>query len=56
MTPLQTYYIGFYRYLDTKTWQRTNVNQDHQYLVEFLSNVQYIDKDSIIIKEIQLPE
>jgi hypothetical protein len=50
------YYIIFYRFLDTKTWQRTHVNPDKQYLIDFVSNIAYIDPSTITLKEIELPK
>ena len=56
MKELITYYIIFYRFLDTKTWQRTHINQDKQYLIDFVANIPYIDTTTITIKEIELPK
>ena len=53
---IKKYYIGFYRYDDSKTWQRTNLNEDEKELRAYLENLQYIDKFSINIRNIELPE
>ena len=50
------YYIGFYRYEDTKTWVNTRLNEDREELEKYLNGLQYIDKLSINIRDIQLPE
>jgi len=49
------YYIGFFRYTDSKTWQRTNVNDVKTDLEEYMNNLQYIDKNTIRIVEVELP-
>jgi len=51
-----TYYIGFFKYEDSTIWQKTNLNPDKKDLEVYLNNLQYIDKTSINIKDIQLPE
>jgi hypothetical protein len=53
---LKDYYIGFYRYDDSKIWQKTNLNETEKDLREYLENLNYVDKLSINIKNIQLPE
>ena len=50
-----TYYIGFYKYDDSSIWQKTNLNKDKKELGDYLENLQYVDKSSIVIKEIDLP-
>jgi hypothetical protein len=50
------YYIGFFRYDDAKLWHKTNLNLNKTELETYLNNLQYIDKQSIIVKEIELPE
>lgn len=52
----KTYYIGFYQYDDTKTWNSTRLNEDKEELEKYLYNLEYINKASINIKEIKLPE
>jgi len=52
----KTYYMGFFRYDDAKIWNKTNLNEDKKELEEYLNNLQYIDKRSINIKTIELPE
>lgn len=53
---LKTFYIGFYRFLDTKVWQRTQVEPVETKLKAYLETVDYIDKNSIKIVSVQLPE
>lgn len=50
--------LGFYRFTDSKTWQRTQLEQPkgEEKLREYLNNIAYIDKSSIIIHYIELPE
>ena len=52
----KTYYIGFYQYDDTKTWNITRLNENKEDLETYLFNLQYINKASINIKDIELPE
>ena len=52
----KTFYIGFYQYDDTKTWNATRLNEDRDELEKYLSNLEYINKASINIREIELPE
>jgi len=49
------YYMGFYRYEDTKTWTNTRLNEDREELEKYLKGLQYIDTISIHIKTIELP-
>lgn len=53
---IKDYYIGFYRYDDSRIWQKTNLNDDEKSLREYLENLNYLDKTSINIRKIQLPE
>ena len=50
------HYIGFFRYEDSKTWMKTNLHQVEQDLKDYLGNLNYIDKSTIQIRKIQLPE
>jgi len=51
-----TYYMGFFKYDDSSIWQKTNLNTDKEVLKNYLNDLQYIDKTTINIKDIQLPE
>lgn len=48
--------MGFFRYDDSKIWHKTNLNTIKKDLEDYLNNLQYVDKRSITIKEIELPE
>lgn len=50
------YYIGFFRYTDSSIWHKTNLNEDEKQLRAYLDNLDYIDKLSINVRKIQLPE
>lgn len=50
------YYIAFYRYDDSKIWQRTNLIEKKEVLEKELKQKDYIDQNSINIVEIYLPE
>jgi hypothetical protein len=52
----KTYYIGFFKYDDSKIWQKTSLHLDQKQLSEHLNNLQYVDKNTINIREIQLPD
>lgn len=54
-TTYKKYYIGFYLYQDTKTWTNTRLNEDREELEKYLHSLEYINKFSIQIKEIELP-
>lgn len=51
----KTYYIGFFKYQDTTIWSKTNLYVEKKNLETYLETFQYIDKSTIIIKEITLP-
>lgn len=51
-----TWYIGFFRYDDAKNWNRTSLYTERNLLEDYLSKLLYVDKSSLQIKEIQLPE
>lgn len=53
---MRTFYIGFYRFKDTKVWQRSQVEPNKDKLKAYLESIDYIDKASIKIIDIQLPE
>lgn len=50
------YYIGFFKYDDSSIWQKTSLNVDKKHLEEYLNGLQYVDKKTINIREIQLPD
>lgn len=50
------YYIGFYRFKDTKVWQRSQVEPDKERLLKYLQSIEYIDKESIKLMDVSLPE
>lgn len=49
------YYIGFFKYQDSTIWQKTNLHLSRKELEDLLQGVLYIQKDTINIKEIELP-
>lgn len=49
------YYIGFFKYDDSELWQKTSLRLDKNELQEYLNNMAYINKNTVIIKEIELP-
>lgn len=51
-----TWYIGFFRYDDAKIWNRTSLYKEKSILTDYLNNLLYVDKSSLQVKEIQLPE
>lgn len=51
-----TYFIGFFRYDDSKVWNRTGLYTDEKTVKEYLDKLQYIDKKSINIRAIDLPK
>jgi hypothetical protein len=52
---MKTWFIAFYRYKDTKTWQRTFLFDNKEKLDLQLKAMDYIESD-YITKEIELPE
>lgn len=52
------YCIGFYRFTDSKVWQRSQLElgKNEEKLKEYLNNIGYIDKTSIEMRYIELPE
>jgi hypothetical protein len=52
------YCIGFYRFTDSKIWNRSQVEpiKNEEKLTEYLKNIAYIDKDSINMHYVELPE
>lgn len=50
------YYMGFFRYDDAKIWNKTNLYLEKKELEEYLNDLQYVDKKSIIVKTIELPQ
>ncbi len=53
---VKTYYIVFFRYLDSKLWQRSNLSEDKKALEDSVKNKDYIDLTSVNVREIKLPE
>ncbi len=51
-----TYYIVFFRYIDSKIWQRTNLGLNKKELEDSVKIKDYIDLESINVREIKLPE
>ena len=52
----QLFYIAFYRYEDSKIWQRSNLSLKKEPLENDLKGKDYVEQSSIQIKEIYLPE
>lgn len=50
------YYIGFFKYEDSKVWMRSHLSLDEKELYDYLNNVEYVDKKTIQIREIILPD
>lgn len=50
-----TYYIGFFKYDDSEIWQKTSLELEKDKLKEKMENTTYVDKTTINIKEIELP-
>ena len=53
---VKTYYIAFFRYLDSKTWQRSQLSDNEKSLKDAVQIKDYIDVSTINIREIKLPE
>lgn len=56
MQQSQVWYIGFFRYEDTKTWNRSSLYLDKKDLETYLNSLTYVDKASITITEVSLPK
>jgi len=54
-TKEKEYYIGFFKFDDTQIWQKTNLYIDEKELTDYMNNIPYIDKTTIHIKLINLP-
>ena len=50
------WFIGFFRYDDSKLWNRTNLRETKLDVETYLNSLDYVDKTSINVKEIELPE
>tara|TARA_R110000868_G_scaffold21197_1_gene88322 strand:- start:857 stop:1030 length:174 start_codon:yes stop_codon:yes gene_type:complete len=50
------YCIGFYKFTDAKIWHRSQVLKDKEELKKYLEGVDYVDKSTINIIDIELPE
>jgi len=48
--------MGFFKYDDASIWQKTNLHKDKKELTEYLNKLEYVNKATIIIKDIELPE
>ena len=55
MTNTTTFYMGFFKYEDSTIWQKTNLHHKKSELEQYLNNIQYINKATIVIKDIVLP-
>lgn len=53
---MKTYYIVFYRYEGTKTWNHSGLDTDKERLLENLKARTYIDVKSFVVKEVELPD
>lgn len=51
---MTTYYIGFFRYEDSKVYMKSGLSENKEELQKYLEGVDYIDKSTIQIKEIEL--
>lgn len=51
---MTTYYIGFFKYEDSKVYMRSSLSTDREELQKYLEGVDYVDKSTIQIKEIEL--
>lgn len=52
---MKTWFIAFYQYKDTKTWQRTFLYDNKEKLENHLKSLDYVN-NNWIIKDIELPE
>lgn len=50
------YFIAFYRYIDSKIWQRTNLYLEREELVKYLDDRDYIDSQVTQIMDVHLVE
>ena len=53
---MKTYYMIFYRYLDSKTWQHSGLDTNQERLRKAIESRPYVDIKSFVIKEVALPE
>jgi hypothetical protein len=53
---LKPYYIGFYKMKDTTVWQRSQVEPDKEKLEKRLQAIDYLDKETINVIRVMLPE
>jgi hypothetical protein len=51
-----TYYIAFFKYEDSKVYMRSMLSENEEDLRKHLEGVDYIDKSTIQIKEIELSD
>lgn len=52
---MKNWYIGFFRYEDAFTWQRSSLYDNRIKLKNYLKSLDYVKPD-FIIKRIKLPE
>lgn len=53
---LKTYFIGFFKMKDTIVWQRSQVEPDKDKLEKRLQAIDYIDKETLRVISVELPE
>lgn len=51
---MKKYYIGFFKYEDSKVYMRSMLSESKEDLQLYLESVDYVDKSTIQIKEIEL--
>ena len=52
---METFYIGFFKYIDSNLWQKTNLYKNEKELKDYMEGIPYIDSSTIKIKIIELP-
>jgi hypothetical protein len=52
---MTTYFMAFFKYDDSTTWQRTSLFLEKKTLEEYIKTVTYVDQSTVNIKEIELP-
>lgn len=53
---MKIWFIGFFRYEDSKIWNRTSLFEKEDVLAEYMKKMDYIDQTKVVIKAIELPE
>lgn len=51
---MKKYYIGFFKYEDSQVYMRSMLSENKEELIAYLESVDYVDKSTIQIKEIEL--